>query len=128
MKYIHLDLAGFIVFDRGVKHCDMADKFPHDTVLSAGFVESWTEDLEIICRGESQSLNKESNKDDSRMLTSRISGYYSLTNAQTPVIISSNNRENNEREQQQRSRRQLSSFLAQQHDSTMISVFYDEES
>jgi hypothetical protein len=75
MKYIRLDYAGFIVFDKSQKHSDMAKKFPHDTVLSAGFVESWSEEFSISCQGESESLHIKSDENDSAMLTRRLSAY-----------------------------------------------------
>lgn len=75
MKYIYLDYAGFVIFDKSQNHSDMAKKFPNDTVLSAGFVESWSEEFSIQCEGESESLHISSKKGDSEMLTRRLSAY-----------------------------------------------------
>ena len=78
MKYINLEYAGMIVFDKGQKHSDMARKFPHDTVLSAGFVESSSDELSFSCFGESTSLDKQSDADDGETLQRRLSIYSML--------------------------------------------------
>ena len=76
MKYIQLDYAGYIIFDKGQKHSDVAKKYPSDTVLSAGFVEIYGEDKEVIsCRGESSSLNVKSKEIDSEIMFRRLSVY-----------------------------------------------------
>jgi len=76
MKYIQLEYAGYIIFDKSQKHSDMAKKFPYDKVLSAGFVDSSAENFSMDCYGESQSLNiKADDKWDSDALTRRLSVY-----------------------------------------------------
>ena len=75
MKYINLEYAGYIIFDKTQKHSDMAKKFPNDNVLSAGFIEVAAEEDCIACYGESTSLKKESKPDDSKYLERRLSIY-----------------------------------------------------
>ena len=76
MKYIQFDYAGFVVFERAQKHSAIAKKFPHDTVLSAGFVDMALGDKEdVSCQGESMSLNVKSKPIDSQRLWRKISIY-----------------------------------------------------
>jgi hypothetical protein len=75
MKYIHLELAGYILFEQGQKHSTMAKRFPTDTVISAGFVEGAIDKDQITCCGESSSLNKSSKPQDSDYVYRRLSIY-----------------------------------------------------
>lgn len=75
MKYIRLDYAGFVIFEESQKHSDIAKLYPNDTVLSAGFVRGVLEDGQIDCSGESTSLNKKADEEDSDDLKRKISSY-----------------------------------------------------
>lgn len=76
MKYIKFDYAGFVVFDKAQKHSAIASKYPHDTVLSAGFVDMAMEDKgDVSCQGESTSLNVKSQPIDSNLLWRKLSVY-----------------------------------------------------
>ena len=76
MKYIKFEYAGFVVFDKSQKHSDVAEKYPNDTVLSAGFVEMGIDQaIQIGCYGESTSLNKKAEKGDAEKLFRRLSLY-----------------------------------------------------
>ncbi len=73
MKYIQLEYAGFVVFDKSQNHAVMAKKFPSDNVLSAGFVGVIVEEDSVLCEGNSQSLNKSSKEKDSKYLHRKLS-------------------------------------------------------
>lgn len=75
MKYIQLKYAGFIVFDQQTKHKEMRSKFPNDTLISAGFVSGTMEKDQIWCEGESASLGRGFDENDSDSLHRRISIY-----------------------------------------------------
>jgi len=77
MKYIQFLGRGFVVFERVMTHKQMAQKFPNDEVVSAGFVSMnvTTDEDHIRCGGESVSLKKSSHSDDSDRLTRRLSLY-----------------------------------------------------
>ena len=76
MKYIQLEYAGYIIFDKSQKHSDMAKKFPLDKVISAGFINLNIEGKEHIqCHGESTSLGIKSDPYDEDMLFRRLSIY-----------------------------------------------------
>ena len=68
MKYIRLDYAGFILFNEALKHSDMVKKFPHDKVISAGFVYGTFEEGDFACQGNSMSLGISAHKDDTEGL------------------------------------------------------------
>ena len=76
MKYIHLEYAGYVIFDKAQKHSDIASKFPKDNVLSAGFVNLNIEGEEQVqCHGESTSLRKSVDKEDEKWIYRRLSIY-----------------------------------------------------
>ena len=75
MKYIRLEHAGFVIFEQSQKHADVAQKFPNDTVISAGFVSGTMEEDQIWAEGQSQSLHKSAKDEDSSWLWRRISIY-----------------------------------------------------
>ena len=74
MKYIRLENAGYIIFDQGQKHDDIARMFPTDNVLSAGFIG--LQEDSVRCFGESQSLNKKSDPEDKTYIRRRLFGMY----------------------------------------------------
>ena len=64
MKYINFENAGVVIFEDHQVHKDIAEKFPNDKVLSAGFMNAWAigDDLIVGTHGESVTL-KASNSD-----------------------------------------------------------------
>ena len=75
MKYIKFKTAGIILFEKHIEHSAMAQKFPTDEVLSAGFVSGVIEPNQIDCYGESVTLKKSAKDEDSDTLYRRLSPY-----------------------------------------------------
>jgi len=85
MKYIHFDNVGgipdiIVIFPECLKHDFIARRLapvgmenPADNVLSAGFVS--IQDEQASCYGESTSLKKKSDPEDTAMLQRMLRGY-----------------------------------------------------
>lgn len=74
MKYVRLDYAGLVIFDKSQKHSDVANKFPNDRVISAGFINMDVTSAHVNCYGESQTLHKSSREqEDADMFNRRFS-------------------------------------------------------
>lgn len=70
MKYIKFKEVGFVLFERHISHCRLADKVGAD-VESAGFVEM-DELNPPMCYGESTTLNVKSDPKDTELLRRRL--------------------------------------------------------
>ncbi len=68
MKYINHEHLGIIVFGHHVTHFDMARELS-GKISSAGFVGK-DEQGNLYCHGRSESLNLDSNKEDTLILRS----------------------------------------------------------
>lgn len=72
MKYINFRYAGFVVFEQSQTHKDMAERFPNDEVISAGFVNGTCDYDQISTHGESVTLKMSSRKSDGESIGRRI--------------------------------------------------------
>ena len=73
MKYIRFESAGIVLFRDGLSHKQLASHFPLDTPISAGFVRYNGENL--VCHGDSMTLELKSNEDDTKALNSMCGVY-----------------------------------------------------
>jgi len=77
LKYIRVEVRGcetLILFQEFVQHIEMAKKFGGATnVLSAGFCS--IQDEKASCYGKSESLKKEADPTDTRMLQRMLKDY-----------------------------------------------------
>ena len=77
MKYIRFKYAGFVIFDNNQIHKDIADKFPDDTVLSAGNIALACDEIDISLYGDSITLNAAPKREDVHSLYRKICPYSS---------------------------------------------------
>ena len=75
MKYINFENNGFVLFERHQNHSDIAQKFPNDKILSAGFVGMSVDEDQIQCSGESVTLKTKSQVSDRERLYRKLSIY-----------------------------------------------------
>lgn len=76
MKYIQLEYAGYILFEQSQSHEGIANKFPNDTVISAGFVSQYdVKSDQVSCFGESQTLILSPAPGDSDFIHRRLTSY-----------------------------------------------------
>ena len=76
MKYINLQHSGYIIFGEHLTHSDMANRFPMEKIISAGFVKVYGDNVDVGAYGESTTLNVKSDvKNDSQLIQNRLVAY-----------------------------------------------------
>jgi hypothetical protein len=76
MKYIKFSRSGIVTFGEHITHAEMAQRFPNEEVISAGFARYSGEDDCIGLDGESVSLQKKSKEGDTGEFLRAFSIYY----------------------------------------------------
>ena len=74
MKYINFEKSGIIIFASHIPHVVIAQKFPNEKPISAGFFRV-SDSGDIVCYGESIGLNLESDPEDIEIIKRYLRGY-----------------------------------------------------
>ena len=76
MKYIKFSESGIVTFGEHISHAEMAQRFPDEEVVSAGFARYSGDDEYIGLDGESFTLKAKSQNGDTSEFIRMISVYY----------------------------------------------------